>query len=78
MGAGTCFHDHPAGVKRGKKFDQLLAAHLPAKNGFAVPILTVKVKRMLAQIDPNQRHILHDGLSRKENTLQRNSRVGWG
>ncbi|PQV42990.1 transposase [Paraburkholderia sp. BL21I4N1] len=33
---------------------------------------------MLAQIDPNQRHVLHDGLSRKENTLQRNPqcRVG--
>jgi hypothetical protein len=71
-------HDHGAGVEGSEKLDQLLAAHLLAKHGFAVPVLAVKVKRMLAQIVPNQRNVLHDGLSGKENTLQRNPRVGWG
>jgi hypothetical protein len=37
-----------------------------------VSVLPVRVKRVLAQIDSNQRYILHDGLSRKENALQRN------
>jgi hypothetical protein len=29
----------------------------------------VKMKGMLAKVDPYQRHILHDGPSRSENTL---------
>jgi hypothetical protein len=41
-------------VKRGEKFDQLPAAHLLAKHSFAMPILGVKVKGGLAQINPNQ------------------------
>jgi hypothetical protein len=28
-----------------------------------VPILSLKVKRVLAQINPNQRDFLHDGFS---------------
>jgi hypothetical protein len=53
MGTGASFHDHGTGVKRGEKFGKLLAADLLAKHGFAVPVLAVKVKRMLAQIDSN-------------------------
>jgi hypothetical protein len=53
-------------VERREEFDQLLAPHLLAKKGLAVPVLTVKMKQMLAKIDPNQRHVLHDGPLQKE------------
>jgi hypothetical protein len=53
-------------VKRGEELDQLLAAYLLAKHGFTVPVLAVKVKGMFAQIDSNQRHVLHDGPHQKE------------
>ncbi|CDY78073.1 hypothetical protein BGLT_00948 [Caballeronia glathei] len=78
MGAGAGFHDHRASEKGGEEFDQLLTIYLSVEHGFAVLVLTVKMKRVLAQIDSNQCHVLHDGLSRKENTLQRNPRAGWG
>jgi hypothetical protein len=53
-------------MEGGEKLHQLLAADLPAKHGFAVPVLATKVKGMFAQIDSNQRHVLHDGPPEKE------------
>jgi hypothetical protein len=61
--AGTGFHDRGAPLQRGEEFEQLLSAHLPAEHGFTVPILSVKVKGVLAQINPNQRDFSHDGFS---------------
>jgi hypothetical protein len=54
------------GVELGEKLQDLLAPHLFTKHGFAAPILTVKMKRMFAQLDSYQCHVLHDGLSGKK------------
>ncbi len=78
MSARASLHDHRASVKGGEELDQLLTTYPPAEHGCAVLVLTVKMERVLAQIDSNQCHVLHDGLSRKGNTLQRNPRAGWG
>jgi len=67
----TGLHDDGARLQSGEELDQLLATYLPAEHGFAMPILSVKVKRVLAQINSNQRDFLHDGFSAsKGNTPQ--------
>jgi hypothetical protein len=64
MGAGTGFHHDGASMERGKKLKELLAVHLPAKHCLAMPVLAMKVERMLAQVDSYQRHVFHDGLQK--------------
>jgi hypothetical protein len=44
------FHNYHARLRSDEELNQLLAAHLPEKYGFAVPILSVKVKRVLARL----------------------------
>jgi hypothetical protein len=60
---GTGFRDDGARLQSSEGLDQLLATYLPVEHGFAMPILSVKVKRVLAQINPNERDFLHDGFS---------------
>jgi hypothetical protein len=48
MGAGAGFHNDSAGLEGSEKLDLLFAADLLAEHGFAVLILSVEVKRMLA------------------------------
>ncbi len=61
-----------------EEFEQLLTPYLFAKNCFAAAILAMKVERMLAQVNPNERCVLHDLPLQRENLLQRNPLVGWG
>lgn len=40
----------------------MLAVHLFAKYRLAAPVLTVEVEAMLAEIDANERYVVHDNL----------------
>ncbi|KGC11226.1 transposase, IS110 family domain protein [Burkholderia gladioli] len=55
MSACAGLHHHRACVKRGEELDQLITWELPAKHGFAGFVLPMHVKRVLAQINPDQR-----------------------
>jgi hypothetical protein len=60
--AGTRFRHNRTRRECDQELDELLARQLHAKHRLAGPALAVKMKRVFAQINPNQRHFLHDGL----------------
>jgi hypothetical protein len=62
VGSGTRFHHNHTRMECDEELDELLARQLHAKHRLAGPALAVKMKRVFAQINPNQRHVLHDGL----------------
>lgn len=68
MGAGTRFHHHGTSVELGEELDQVLAAELLAQQSFAMPVLAVHVEAVLAEINADERNVLHDGL-RAERTV---------
>ncbi|VVE53709.1 hypothetical protein PTE31013_04906 [Pandoraea terrigena] len=59
--ACACLHDDRASGKICGKFHKLLARHFPAEHLLTLAILPMQVKGVLTEIDPYQRHVLHDG-----------------
>jgi hypothetical protein len=65
MGAGAGFHHDHTSVKCSEEFDQLLAAEFLAQQCFALAILAMHMKAVLAEVDADERNVLHDGLRPK-------------
>jgi len=65
MGSRAGFHHDCANVELCEELDQLLAAELFAQHRFAVAVLAMHMEAVLAQIDADERNVLHDGLRPK-------------
>jgi len=63
MSARAGLHHNRASSARGEELDHLLAAEFFAEDSIAFAVLSMEVERVLAQIDSNQRDVLHDGLT---------------
>jgi len=63
---GAGLHHGRAGVELGKELDELLAVELPTEHRQPLAVLSVQVKRVLAQVDADQRYRVHDDLRHKE------------
>jgi len=68
MGTGTGFHHDRASLICGEEFDQLLAAELLAQQSYALLILAVHMKAVLAEVDTDECYVLQDGLRPERTT----------
>jgi hypothetical protein len=79
MRTGARLHNDGTGMERREEFDQLLAVHLFTEHSLAFRVLPMQVKAVFAQIDTNERYVVHDGLQFRMNTasLTCPARLGW-
>ena len=75
MGASTRFHHDRAGMEGGEEFDKLLAAEFLAQQCFALAILAMHMKIVLAEVDADERNVLHDGLRPERTTPYKSSNL---